>query len=176
MLVVRQVGDLLFLFCNPRGHDDEMHGLSPASEKEAIMDTAGNKDLARRLYTLINEGRVDQVANLISPDYIEHDPLPGQGSGQEGVLDRFSMITTALAPQFTVEDLITERDRIVVRWTNRGTHVGEFAGIPATSRTFTIAGIDIYRVADEQLCEHWHVIDQLGMLAQLGLLPQPAAA
>jgi steroid delta-isomerase-like uncharacterized protein len=140
------------------------------------MDTAGNKDLARRLYALINQGQVDQVADLISPDYIEHDPLPGQGSGREGVLDRFSMITTALAPHFTVEDLITEGDRIVVRWTNRGTHVGEFAGIPATGRTFTIAGIDIYRVADEQLCEHWHVIDQLGMLAQLGLLPQPAAA
>jgi steroid delta-isomerase-like uncharacterized protein len=137
-------------------------------EKEAIMDTARNKDLARRLYALINEGLVDQVADLVSPDYIEHDPLSGQGSGRDGVLDRFSMITTALAPHFTVDDLITEGDRIVVRWTNRGTHVGEFAGIPATSRTFTIAGIDIYRVADEQLCEHWHVIDQLGMHAQLG--------
>jgi steroid delta-isomerase-like uncharacterized protein len=145
-------------------------------EKEAIMDTARNKDLARRLYALINEGLVDQVADLVSPDYIEHDPLPGQGSGRDGVLDRFSMITTALAPHFTVDDLITEGDRIVVRWTNRGTHVGEFAGIPATSRTFTIAGIDIYRVADEQLCEHWHVIDQLGMHAQLGLLPQAASA
>jgi len=140
------------------------------------MDTAGNKDLTRRLYALINEGRVDQVANLISPDYIEHDPLPGQGSGREGVLDRFSMITTALASHFAVEDLIAEGDRIVVRWTNTGTHVDDFAGIPATGRTFTIAGIDIYRVVDEQLCEHWHVIDQLGMLAQLGLLPQRAAA
>ena len=140
------------------------------------MDTARNKDLARRLYALINEGRVDQVANLISPDYIEHDPLPGQGSGREGVLDRFSMITTALASHFAVEDLIAEGDRIVVRWTNTGTHVDDFAGIPATGRTFTIAGIDIYRVVDEQLCEHWHVIDQLGMLAQLGLLPQRAAA
>jgi steroid delta-isomerase-like uncharacterized protein len=153
-----------------------MHGYHRPLEWEAIMKTAGNKDLARRLYALINEGRVDQVANLISTDYMEHDPLPGQGSGREGVLDRFSMITTALAPHFTLEDLITEGDRIVVRWTNRGTHVGEFAGIPATSRTFTIAGIDIYRVADEQLCEHWHVIDQLGMLAQLGLLPQATAA
>ena len=141
-----------------------MHGYHRPLEREAIMNTAGNKDLARRLYALINEGRVDQVANLISTDYMEHDPLPGQGSGREGVLDRFSMITTALAPHFTLEDLITEGDRIVVRWTNRGTHVGEFAGI------------DIYRVADEQLCEHWHVIDQLGMLAQLGLLPQATAA
>jgi len=140
------------------------------------MDTARNKDRARRLYALINEGRVDQLADLISPDYTEHDPLPGQGSGREGVLDRFSMITTALAPHFTIEDLVAEGDRIVVRWTNAGTHVGEFAGIPATGRTFTIAGIDIYRIADEQLCEHWHVIDQLGMLAQLGLLPQGAAA
>ena len=126
------------------------------------MDTARNKDLARRLYALINEARVDQVADLVSPDYQEHDPLPGQGSGREGAIDRFSMITTALAPHFTIEDLIAEDDRIVVRWTNAGTHVGEFAGIPPTGRTFTIAGIDIYRVADGQLCEHWHVIDQLG--------------
>ena len=140
------------------------------------MDTARNKDLARRLYALINEGRVDQLVDLVSPDYTEHDPLPGQGSGREGVLDRFSMITTALASHFAVEDLIAEGDRIVVRWTNTGTHVDDFAGIPATGRTFTIAGIDIYRVVDEQLCEHWHVIDQLGMLAQLGLLPQTAAA
>ena len=140
------------------------------------MDTARNKDVARQLYALINEGRVDQLADLISPDYIEHDPLPGQGSGREGVLDRFSMITTALAPHFTIEDLVAEGDRIVVRWTNAGTHVGEFAGIPATGRAFTIAGIDIYRVADERLCEHWHVIDQLGMLGQLGILPQGAAA
>ena len=140
------------------------------------MDTARNKDLSRRLYALINEGRVDQLVDLVSPDYTEHDPLPGQGSGREGVLDRFSMITTALASHFAVEDLIAEGDRIVVRWTNTGTHVDDFAGIPATGRTFTIAGIDIYRVVDEQLCEHWHVIDQLGMLAQLGLLPQRAAA
>jgi steroid delta-isomerase-like uncharacterized protein len=140
------------------------------------MDTADNKDLARRLYALINEGRVEHVAALVSPDYQEHDPLPGQGSGREGVVDRFSMITTSLAPHFTVQDLIADGDRVVVRWTNAGTHVGEFAGIPATGRTFTIAGIDIYRVADGQLSEHWHVIDQLGMLGQLGLLPQRVSA
>ena len=140
------------------------------------MNTAGKKDLVRRLYALINEGHVEHVADLVSPDYQEHEPLPGQGSGRDGAVDRFSMITTALAPHFTIEDLIAEGDRVVVRWTNAGTHVGEFVGIPATGRTFTIAGIDIYRVADGQLCEHWHVIDQLGMLAQLGLLPQGAVA
>ena len=94
------------------------------------MDTARNKEVARRLYALINEGRVEQIADLISPDYQEHDPLPGQGSGREGAVDRFSMITTALAPHFTVEDLIAEGDRVVVRWTNAGTHVDESPVFP----------------------------------------------
>lgn len=71
---------------------------------------------------------------------------------------------------------MAEGDRVVVRWTHTGTHVGEFGGIPATGKTFTIDGIDIYRVADGKLCEHWHVIDQLAMLGQLGLLPESAGA
>ena len=138
------------------------------------MSVEANKETARKLYELLNAAQVEGVADLVTADYEEHDPLPGQGSGREGVLDRFSMLTTALAPHFTIEDVVAEGDRVVVRWTNAGTHVGEFAGIPATGKTFEIAGVDIYRVADGQLCEHWHVIDQLAMLGQLGLLPDPA--
>ena len=140
------------------------------------MDVEHNKETARRLYELLNAGQVEKVRDLVTADYEEHDPLPGQGSGREGAIDRFSLITSALAPHFTIEDMIAEGDRVVVRWTNAGTHVAEFAGTPATGRTFTINGIDIYRVADGRLCEHWHVIDQLSMLGQLGLLPSPASA
>ncbi|GAB4003092.1 ester cyclase [Nocardioides ultimimeridianus] len=132
------------------------------------------KQTALRLYDLLNAGRVEEVGSLVTPTYVEHDPLPGQGIGREGVVDRFSMIVGGLAPRFTVEDVICEGDRVVVRWTNAGTHVGEFAGIPATGATFTISGIDIYRTEGDLLAEHWHVIDQLAMLGQLGLLPQPA--
>jgi steroid delta-isomerase-like uncharacterized protein len=128
---------------------------------------------ALRLYELINAGQVEQLGDLVTDDYIEHDPIPGQGTGREGALDRFSILVSALAPHFTVEDTICEGDRVVVRWTNAGTHVGEFAGIPATGGTFSIAGVDIYRVDDNRLAEHWHVVDQLSMLAQLGLMPQP---
>jgi steroid delta-isomerase-like uncharacterized protein len=135
-----------------------------------------NKQAARKLYELLNVGKVDMIGDLIASDYEEHDPLPGQGTGREGALDRFSLITTALAPHFTIEDVVAEGDRVVVRWTNAGTHVGEFAGLPPTGKTFEINGIDIYRAEDGQLCEHWHVIDQLTMLGQLGFLPQPAAS
>ncbi len=136
------------------------------------MSTDQNKRTTRRLYELLNAGQVAETADLVSADYEEHDPLPGQGTGREGALDRFSMLTTALAPHFTIEDLVAEGDRVVVRWMNAGTHVGDFAGIPATGKTFEITGVDIYRVADGQLREHWHVIDQLSMLGQLGLLPE----
>jgi predicted ester cyclase len=81
-----------------------------------------------------------------------------------------------LAPKYTIEDVVAEGDRVVVRWTNSGTHIGVFAGIPPTGRSFVIAGIDIYRVADGKLAEHWHVVDQLAMMAQLGLLPEPSNA
>jgi steroid delta-isomerase-like uncharacterized protein len=139
------------------------------------MSTEQNKKVALRLYELLNAGDASAVGELVTPDYVEHDPLPGQGEGREGVLDRFSMLERGLAPRFTIEDVVAEADRVVVRWTNAGTHVGEFAGIPPTGRTFTIGGIDIYRVRDGLLCEHWHQLDQLSMLGQLGLMPAPAA-
>ena len=129
------------------------------------------KQTALRLYDLVNAGKIDEIGDLVTANYLEHDPLPGQGDGREGAIDRFSMIVGALAPHFTVDDVIAEGDCVVVRWTNAGTHVGEFAGIPATGGTFAIAGIDIYRVEGDLLAEHWHVVDQLAMLGQLGLLP-----
>lgn len=140
------------------------------------MSTDSNKQLVARLYDALNAGDLAAIRELVTPDYVENDPLPGQGVGREGVVDRFTVIINSLAPHFTVHDVIAEGDKVVVRWTNAGTHVGEFAGIPATGQPFTIGGIDIYRVADGRLCEHWHQVDQLSMLGQLGLLPQPSDA
>ena len=132
------------------------------------------KQTAMRLYELVNTGQVEAIGGLVTEDYLEHDPLPGQGTGRDGAIDRFSLLVGALAPHFTIEDVIAEGDRVVVRWTNAGTHIGEFADTPATGRPFTIPGIDIYRIEGDLLAEHWHVVDQLAMLGQLGLLPDPA--
>jgi predicted ester cyclase len=86
------------------------------------------------------------------------------------------MIVEGLAPAFTIEDVISEGDRVVVRSTNSGRHVGNFLGIPPTGRSCAIAGIDIYRMEHGRMAEHWHVIDQLAMLQQLGLMPAPESA
>lgn len=155
------------MVCRRRGPQAEE---AASHRAERTMD----KQPAMRLYELLNAGQVEQVGSLVTEGYIEHDPIPGQGTGREGAIDRFSIIVSALAPHFTIEDVISEADRVVVRWTNAGTHVGEFAGVPATGRSFTIAGIDIYRLESGLLAEHWHVVDQLSMLGQLGLVPEPA--
>lgn len=136
-----------------------------------------NKDAVRRIYDeVLNKRDLDLLDELVDPNYIEHDPLPGQGTGIEGLKGRYRMLIEGLDPTFTIEDMIAEGDKVVVRWTNAGTNVGEFLGIPATGRPFNIAGIDIYRVEGGKLAEHWHVVDVFSQMQQLGLLPGPEGA
>ena len=138
------------------------------------MSTETNKLLVRRFYTeVLNDRRREVINELALADYTEHDPLPGQRDGLAGLKDRVAMLIEGLAPTFTVDDVIAEADRVVVRWTNAGTHSGPFLGIPPTGRAFSMAGIDIYRIENDRMAEHWHVVDQLTMLQQLGLVPSP---
>ena len=141
------------------------------------MSIETNKALVRRFYDqVLNGRRMEAIDELAVAGYDEHDPLPGQREGRDGLKDRVSMLVEGLAPTFTVEDVVAEGDRVVVRWTNSARHVGDFLGIPPTGRSCAIAGIDIYRLEDGRLAEHWHVIDQLAMLQQLGLIPAPGTA
>jgi predicted ester cyclase len=134
------------------------------------------QELIRRFYEdVLVGGDIDALDEIATADYQEHDPLPGQGAGLQGLKDRVTMLREGLAVRFTIEDVIESGDKLVVRWTNSGTHVGEFLGIPPTNKSFSVAGIDIYRLVDGKLAEHWHVIDQLAMLQQLGLIPAPEA-
>ncbi len=136
------------------------------------MVTTDHKGLVRRFYEdVLNRGDMDTLEELAVEDYLENDMLPGQRAGLAGLRDRVTMLKTALDSRFTIEDVIAEDDKVVVRWINSGTHVGEFAGIPATGKSFAIAGVDVYRMRDAKMAEHWHVVDQLTMLQQLGIIP-----
>lgn len=139
---------------------------------EANTALEANKALVRRLYEEVFNGRrLEVVDEIAAEDYEEHDPLPGQGAGREGLKQRVTMLVEGLSSRFTLHDVIAEADRVVVRWTNNATHSGTFLGIPPTGRTCSVAGIDIYRLDGNRMAEHWHVVDQLSMLQQLGLLP-----
>jgi predicted ester cyclase len=141
------------------------------------MSTEDNKTLVRRFYDeVLNARRIDVIETLALADYIEHDPLPGQRDGLVGLRDRVSMLVGGLASTYTVREIIAEDDQVVVRWRNTGVHSGEFLGVPPTGRPFDFAGIDIYRIENGRMAEHWHVVDQLTLLQQLGLIPTPEGA
>jgi predicted ester cyclase len=75
-----------------------------------------------------------------------------------------------------LEDLIAEGDKVVWRYTFRGTHQGEFMGVPATGKVVTYTGIIISRIAGGKFVEDWESFDALGLMQQLGAIPQIAQA
>jgi steroid delta-isomerase-like uncharacterized protein len=141
------------------------------------MPNHDNKAIVSRYYDeVLNQRKVDVLDEIAAEDYVEHDPFPGQGNGRADLKARVAALHNGFNPlRFTVEDLIAEGDKVVARWTNAGTHSGGFMGIPPTSMPFAITGIDIHIVRNGRLAEHWHVVDQLAMLLQLGVITLPGA-
>ncbi|HEX6487738.1 MAG TPA: ester cyclase [Candidatus Dormibacteraeota bacterium] len=141
------------------------------------MSTETNKATVRRYYDeVLNGGDTSLLDQIAVPDYDEHSPFPGQPNGLEGLKARVGGILGAFHPRFTLHDLVAEGDTVVAYWTNTGTHQGEFMGIPPSGRVVTISGIDVHRLRDGRLAEHWHVIQELQMLQQLGVIPMPEGA
>jgi steroid delta-isomerase-like uncharacterized protein len=141
------------------------------------MSTEANKILARRVFEeVLNERNLNLLDELATPDYIEHSPLPGQGTGIEGIRDRYTTVFNAFDFQFAIDDVIAEGDKVVLRWTQTGTHIGPILGMPRTGRSFRTTGIEIWRVENGKLAEHWDVVDIFGQFMQLGLLPEPTGA
>lgn len=136
-----------------------------------------NKALVRRyLEQTINEGNVAAIDEFTSADYVGH--MTGVPRFDRQTHKQLLLSFRAAFPdqQVTIEDLIAEGDKVVNRATYTGTHRGDFQGIPATGKRFTISGVNISRVADGKIVEDWTVLDMLGMLQQLGAIPQPETA
>ena len=141
------------------------------------MSTESNRSLVKRYYEeVFNRGDVGLIDQLAIADYDEHSPFPGQPNGIEGLKARTAGLLAAFKPVFILHEVVAEGDTVVVYWTNTGTHSGPFMGIPPTGRTVKISGVDIYRIRDGKMAEHWHVVEQLQMLQQLGVIPSPEGA
>jgi steroid delta-isomerase-like uncharacterized protein len=126
---------------------------------------------------IFNRGNMSVVDEVFAPDFVEHEELPaGIPNDREGVVQLGTLLRTAF-PDFnaTIDDIIAEGDKVVIRMTWRGTQEGEFLGIPPTGRAISIGVIDIIRMADGKAVEHWGQMDSMGMMQQLGAIPAPAA-
>jgi steroid delta-isomerase-like uncharacterized protein len=137
-----------------------------------------NKAIARRwLKDGFEKGNLALANEIFTADHIDHDasaPPGGWPRGPEGAKAIAATYRGAFPDiQFTIEDQIAEGDRVVTRWTARGTNTGELMGMPPTGKKATVTGIDISRVANGKIAETWGNFDALGMLQQIGAIPAP---
>jgi steroid delta-isomerase-like uncharacterized protein len=122
-----------------------------------------------------NNGRFELGLEHLAPDFVNHTPF-GEET-REQFLDRIRAFRTAFPDlHLTVEEMLADGDRVITRFTVRGTHRGPFRGIPATNRTIDITGIAIDRVVDAKRVEGWAVLDVLGLMQQIGAIVQAGEA
>jgi steroid delta-isomerase-like uncharacterized protein len=138
-----------------------------------MSDEDRNKALLRRFYEeLWSQGGLETIPELVSEDFVDHHSLPGAPPGREGLAALITTWRTAFPDmRETVEDLITEGEKVVGRFTMRGTHSGEFMGVPPTGRSVTMSGIDIVRVEGGKIVEFWYGEHLLELMQQLGAVP-----
>ena len=135
------------------------------------MSTEHNKANDRRFYEAWSQGNLAALDEVCAQDYVLHDPSM-LIQGLESMKQFVSMYLAAFPDgHFTIEDQVAEGDKIVTRWTFRGTHKGELQGILPTGKQVVVTGISMDRVADGKAVEAWSNFDALGMLQQLGVLP-----
>jgi steroid delta-isomerase-like uncharacterized protein len=134
------------------------------------------KEISRRLIEDPWQGKLDEVIGLVADDYVGHNPgVPEPVIGKAGYREFVDTYLAAFPDgKITVNDQIAEGDTVTARWTGRGTNTGELMGMAPTGKEVTVTGITYSKISDGQLHEAWTSWDTLGMLQQLGAVPEAA--
>ncbi len=138
-----------------------------------------NKAIVRRLIEEVwNKGNLSLVDELFAPNYEHHDAsTPDFGRGPESEKKRVTLYRNAFPDvRLTIEDIIAEGETVMTRWSCRGTHKGDLSGIAPTGKQFTISGITVGRLANGKMAESYVSWDALGLMQQLGAVPELAKA
>jgi steroid delta-isomerase-like uncharacterized protein len=130
--------------------------------------------ISRRLIEEVwNNRRLEVINELIASTHTNHDPnTPDLGNGPEGYKRLVSLYTTAFPDlRLTIEDTVSEDDKLVISWNVSGTHKGDLKGIPPTNKKMSVEGITISRHANGKILDSRVSWDALGMMQQLGIVP-----
>jgi steroid delta-isomerase-like uncharacterized protein len=136
-----------------------------------MMSADRNVELMRKAYkTVFSEASPETCAALLTPDFIINlAGMPYQMRGRDAWMQNLAVMRKAFPDaQAEIEDIFGTGDRVAVRLTIRGTHTGEFVGIPATGRTVEYTSIEHYRVSGDLIAEEWICSDMLTLMRQIG--------
>ena len=133
------------------------------------MSTDDNKRLVKRFVDeVLASGRVDAIDELVAPDFVSHT-WDMTDAGRDKLKATTPQMHARLTDvEMTVDDLVAEGDRVVARLTSSATPTGDFMGMPAAGKRYSIGEMHWFRLRDGQIVEHWHQMDGLGLQRQLG--------
>ena len=135
-----------------------------------------NETMIRRIpEEITSKGKFELIDEIFHPDFVDHTYIPAFGltPGREGIRQFIEMLRTGFPDiDIKVQDTFSDGDKVAIRNLAKGTHTGEFMGIPPTGKQATWTEIHIVRIQDNQVAEHWANVDQLGIMKQLGVIPE----
>ena len=132
------------------------------------MSAAENKAIVRRLFDEgFNKGNVQLANEIIAPDYVDYSPIPAPMPGPEGFAKRMAGLRAAFVQEAVFGVFLAEDDLVAFTWTFSGVHNGPFAGVPPTRRKVTLSGINVERLKDGRIVEHWSQFDLAGLMRQI---------
>lgn len=135
-----------------------------------------NIDLVKEYIEVVsNQGKVDNLDKYIAPHFQTHslhiNPEPIGDTQPKNLKEAFTQAQEVFSNQHkSIDDIFTQDDKVVVRWTTEAIHTGNFKGISPTNKKVKYSGIDIYRLVDGKIIEQWYVWDRLALYQQLGLI------
>jgi steroid delta-isomerase-like uncharacterized protein len=143
--------------------------------KGTSMSAEHNKAIVRRLVDEAqSKHNLAVVDELLATEFVDHSVPPGLPPDREGVKMQFAMFFSAFPDlHVVIHEQVAEGDRVVTRKTFHGTHQGDLMGIPPSGRPVAFDVIDILRVSDGKITDHWNLVDQLGLMRQIGAIPTP---
>ena len=140
------------------------------------MSVEENRALIQRFVEeAFNRGNLGVVDEIYAPVYVGHTAgVPEQTPGPEGVKEFVEIYRSAFPDlHTTIEDMVTEGDKVAYRWTAVGTHQGELLGLPPSGNRVELTGVTIERIEGGRIVETWNNFDQLGMMRQIGAIQAP---
>jgi steroid delta-isomerase-like uncharacterized protein len=155
---------------------EDWTGFRHVLDRVVTLTEERNRLVVLRSYDATNRGDMSALEDLVSEDYVEHDPMPGQPQGLEGMRWAHARLVAAFSDfRFTIEDILAEDDLVFVRGFMDGTHDGPLGALEPTGKHVRVTGSRMFRVHQGRVCEGWADIDTIGLFQQLGVIPAPPA-
>ena len=135
--------------------------------------SAENKAVFQQFVDGMNNKDIDKIEQIMPPDFVDHDQPPGQKPGPQGRRETMQMFFDSFPDlKVSINQIVAEGDLVSAAMTTEGTQTGVFMGIPASDKKISITEMHMVRVADGKVVEHWGVTDAMGMMQQLGVMPE----